>query len=343
MPRNGAGVYNLVNNTWYPPVNGVLATSSDWQTFIADIGAALTQSVSSDGQTTMTGNLPMGNNKLTGLAQGSNNTDSASMANLYSLAGQAGGAGDRNLLVNGNGLWNQRVYVSGTATTVANQVTLDRWRVVVLGQSLAFGAASPDRTMTAPAGGVEQIIEAGWVEGGIYTLSWTGTATATVNGVAITNGGQTSSLAANTAVTIRFSGGTFTRAQFELGTFATPWQRRPPGTDLFLCQRDYSKSYALATAPSTAAANGRYVAAGNASGTMSATIYLPASMRSAPTVTLWDQNGNINSTISISAAGVATTRAATAINITERIFEVNTTTAGTDVIIAGHWAAATGF
>ena len=75
MPRNGSGTYNLVNNTWYPPVNGVLATSTDWNTFISDVGSALTQSVSSDGQTPMTGNLPMGGNKITGLAAGTANTD----------------------------------------------------------------------------------------------------------------------------------------------------------------------------------------------------------------------------------------------------------------------------
>lgn len=80
MPRNGAGTFNLVNNTWFPAVNGVLATSTDWGTFISDVASALTQSVSSDGQTQMTGSLPMGNNKITGLAPGTANTDAAQFA-----------------------------------------------------------------------------------------------------------------------------------------------------------------------------------------------------------------------------------------------------------------------
>ncbi|MDQ0084592.1 hypothetical protein J2W35_004961 [Variovorax boronicumulans] len=187
----------------------------------------------------MTGNLQLGNNKITGLANGSANTDGASMGNLNSVAGQAGGVGDRNLLINGNFSVNQRVYVSGTATVGANQYTLDRWRVVTTGQSITFGAAAPDRVVTCPAGGLEQPIEAGMMVGGIYTLSWTGTATAKVNGVAIINGGNTAALPANTVATIQFASGTVTNAQFELGTTATPYQRRQLATETLFCQRYY--------------------------------------------------------------------------------------------------------
>lgn len=88
MPRNGAGVFNLVNNTWFPPVTGVLATSTDWSTFISDIASAMTQSVSSDGQTPMTGNLPMGNNKITGLANGSAATDAATFGQMNTAIAQ---------------------------------------------------------------------------------------------------------------------------------------------------------------------------------------------------------------------------------------------------------------
>jgi hypothetical protein len=249
----------------------------------------------------------------------------------------------RNLMVNGTGAVNQRVYVSGTNTTTANQVTLDRWRVVTSGQNITFGAAGPDRTITAPAGGVEQVIEAGWIEGGVYTLSWSGTATATVNGAVIANGAQTSSLTANTAATIRFSGGTFTKAQFELGTVATPFERRPPTVELLLCQRDYAKSYAIGTTPGAAGAPGRYWFAGNAGSSIAGSIYLPVPMRAAPTVTLWDGNGTVNCTASFSAGGVATAgRSAGVANITDHSFEISATV-GSDVVITGQWSAGTGF
>lgn len=343
MPRNGAGVYSLVNNTWFPPVNGVLATATDWTPFITDVQNALTQSVSSDGQTPMTGPLPMGNNKITGLALGTANTDAASMANLNAVAGQAGGAGDRNLLVNGNFAINQRVYVTATATTVANQVTLDRWRVVTSGQNITFGAAAPDRTVTCPAGGLEQVIEAGWVAGGVYTLSWTGTATAKVNGVAILTGAQTGVLPANTAITIQFASGTVLNAQFEIGTAATPYQRRPPGIELMLCQREYSKSYAQATVPGTATSIGSDQGYASVGGSISAKINFPVSMRIAPTISLWSNNGTANQWVAFTAAGGATSYAATSGFACERNFTAAVTVAGGEVLSTGQWAAATGF
>lgn len=67
MSRNGTGGYSLPTNSWNPSVNGVSATAADWQTLINDIAAAIQQSVSSDGQTTMTGALKMGGNVVSGL------------------------------------------------------------------------------------------------------------------------------------------------------------------------------------------------------------------------------------------------------------------------------------
>lgn len=143
----------------------------------------------------------------------------------------------KNLFLNPIGAINQRGYVSGTATTVANQFTLDRMKVVVSGQNLGVTPSGIGFSMTAPAGGVEQVIEGSTIEGGVYTLSWTGTATATVNGSAISNRGQTASLTAGANATVRFSSGTFTAVQFELGSIATPLDKRPNHQELFMCQR----------------------------------------------------------------------------------------------------------
>ncbi len=148
-------------------------------------------------------------------------------------------AGIRNLLINGNPIINQRGYVSGTATSGANEYTLDRWRVVTSGQSITWTDSANVRTVTAPAGGVQQVIEGLNILSGTYTLSWTGTATATVDGSSVTNGGQVT-LTGGTNATVRFSGGTFSLAQFEVGTVATPFERRSYGQELALCQRYYS-------------------------------------------------------------------------------------------------------
>jgi hypothetical protein len=84
MARNGSGTYNLLTNSWNPAINGVSATAADWQNLANDIAAALTQSLSSDGQTPVTGNLPMTGNKLTGLGAGSATGDSLRWEQLFS-------------------------------------------------------------------------------------------------------------------------------------------------------------------------------------------------------------------------------------------------------------------
>lgn len=67
MPRNGTGGYSLPNNSWNPAINGAAATAADWQNLINDVATAIQQSVSADGQTTMTGSLQMGGFTISGL------------------------------------------------------------------------------------------------------------------------------------------------------------------------------------------------------------------------------------------------------------------------------------
>lgn len=84
MSRDGNGVYSLPVNSWNPAVDGNAATTVDWQALIDDVAAAITQSVSSDGQTPMTGDLDMNGNRVENVANGVANTDGASVAQIYS-------------------------------------------------------------------------------------------------------------------------------------------------------------------------------------------------------------------------------------------------------------------
>ena len=145
----------------------------------------------------------------------------------------------RNLIINGDFRINQRGYVSGTPTSGANQFTLDRWFVFTSGQSLIFTGDDSGRVITAPAGGVSQVIEGANIVGGTYVLNWTGTASATVGGVARTKG-ETFTLTANTNVTVTFSSGTFSEVQLERGSVVTPFEWRHVGHELALCQRYYT-------------------------------------------------------------------------------------------------------
>lgn len=79
MPRNGSGQYNLPQPAFVP---GTTIASSTVNSDLSDIGAALSQSISKDGQTTYTRNQPMGGNKLTGLGDGTASTDSVNLGQV---------------------------------------------------------------------------------------------------------------------------------------------------------------------------------------------------------------------------------------------------------------------
>lgn len=80
MPRNGSGVYSLPAG--YLAVTGQAATATQHNTPLEDIASEITASLPVAGTKAMTGNLPMGSNKITGMADGTTSTDGATMANL---------------------------------------------------------------------------------------------------------------------------------------------------------------------------------------------------------------------------------------------------------------------
>lgn len=95
MARNGSGQYELPESDF---VNGTVIDETVMNSQLSDIEAALTASLAANGETTATGNLKMGSNKLTGLAAGSAATDSATLgqiqAGAFLWAGTGGGTAD---------------------------------------------------------------------------------------------------------------------------------------------------------------------------------------------------------------------------------------------------------
>jgi len=74
MSRNGSGTYSLPAGN---PVVTNTTISSTWaNNTLTDLATAMTGSIAADGQTTVTGNLQMNSNKLTGLAAGTTTGDS---------------------------------------------------------------------------------------------------------------------------------------------------------------------------------------------------------------------------------------------------------------------------
>lgn len=153
--------------------------------------------------------------------------------------------GIRNFLINGNYNINQRAYVSGTATVAANQYTLDRWRVITLGQSHVFATSGNGNSVTAPAGGIEQIIEGANIGVTAGVINWVGTATCTVDGIAKTKG-QAITLVPGTNCSVKLFGGTASQVQLEAGTVPTPFEYRFVGFERQLCQRYYCEVLGVA-------------------------------------------------------------------------------------------------
>jgi hypothetical protein len=88
MPRNGSGVYTLpATSSFNPAVTGQQATAPDWNTTATDLAAAISQSVSADGQTTITGNMPFAGFRATGLGNPVNAQDAVTQAFLASFGG----------------------------------------------------------------------------------------------------------------------------------------------------------------------------------------------------------------------------------------------------------------
>lgn len=142
-------------------------------------------------------------------------------------------AGFKNHIINGKKSINQR-----GLTSTDNSYNQDRW-------------------YKAGNNWYQGIEELSLTTGNTYTLSWTGSATAgyyvgtatsaTINSQTFTpivNGGSfTLIISAGENLWIKFAsdatGSTFTNVQLELGSVATPFEQRPYGLELSLCQRYY--------------------------------------------------------------------------------------------------------
>jgi hypothetical protein len=160
------------------------------------------------------------------------------------------GLGFRNLLINGEFRINQRAYASA-ANLASGSYGFDRWKSTFTNTTLTFTSAPQGQQVTINSGGsIEQVIERENVSAGTYVLSWTGTATGRVYNTGATPPSFASSPIivtldglANVEVEFTASGATKTlwKPQLEQNRQPTPFEQRPIGVELALCQRYYIK------------------------------------------------------------------------------------------------------
>ena len=161
-----------------------------------------------------------------------------------------------------------------------------------------------------------------------YGSSLSGTANAWNAGTAFMPTGAVSVVGTNTATWY------LTGVQLEVGTVATPFERRQFGQEVVLCQRYFSKSYNLDVAPGTITGVG---ATGGISSSTSyqAPIFLPVQMRTTPTGVAYNSSTGATGTWRDSSAA---DRAVTVANGASTLV-VTCTTNGSNAFYNGQWTA----
>lgn len=95
MARNGSGTYS---NPYPNFISGTVISSSEVDANNSDIATALTQSIAVDGQSVVTGDIPLATHKFTAMKVGTASTDSLSLgqaqAEAFVWCGTAGGGAD---------------------------------------------------------------------------------------------------------------------------------------------------------------------------------------------------------------------------------------------------------
>jgi hypothetical protein len=83
MPYNGVGVFTSLGAPIFPAVPNTYILASYFNSTMNDVFSGLTTAMTRDGQSAMTANLPMGGNKVTGMAPGTTTGDGVTFEQAF--------------------------------------------------------------------------------------------------------------------------------------------------------------------------------------------------------------------------------------------------------------------
>lgn len=192
---------------------------------------------------------------------------------LDPLVSGSGGGAFRNKIINGNFSINQQA-VSGTVSLSAGQYGHDCWKAGASGCTYTYSTVNNITTLTISAGTLIQITDGINFQSGTHVLSWSGSATARIDGSAYGASGISSVAVGGINQVIEFSTGTLSKVQYELGTSISSFEFRLYSTELSLAQRYYWVGLGSVYAHT---ASGSGIIYGS-------TIIFPTQMRTTPTL-----------------------------------------------------------
>ena len=151
MSRNGSGTYNLPSGN--PVVTGTTISSSWANTTLNDVANALTGSIAADGQTPITGNMNLNNNRIINLTDPTNAQDGATKTytdTAISTAVAAGLATINSVITGSIQLWPTASAPSGYLLCNGSAVSRTTYATLFAVIGTTFGAGDTTTTFNLP-------------------------------------------------------------------------------------------------------------------------------------------------------------------------------------------------
>jgi hypothetical protein len=152
MPFNGSGTFT-VYTPGNPIANGDTSNATYFNNTMTDFATGLSNTMTKDGQGVPTANIPMGNNKLTGLANGTISTDAAAYGQVTAAITTAASAAQ-------NGSQTYLTAVSGTNTITATLTGLTAYTAGLTVRFTAAGANTGAVTLNIGSLGAINVVRA---------------------------------------------------------------------------------------------------------------------------------------------------------------------------------------